>query len=168
MATETDGVNMKLFGIKELDELFEKLKTSQQRSVLISAFRKATRPLVVDIKNNLKSRTKTKASSSLYKSIGVKPDRYLPILKIGARRGRGYGGYHAHLLESGTVVRSYTHKKSGKVHETGKVTGTNFFSDAVKSDEREVIDSIQKDLILSMSKFIIKANHKAKSQYNGK
>ena len=151
-----------VFGIKELDDLFNNLKLSQQRGIIISTFRQASKPLIEQAKTNLIARTKTSANSRLAKSLGVEPVNRLPILKIGARKGKNYGGYQAHLLERGTVERMFKHKKSGKEHFTGKVSATNFFQDAVDGSTKQVIDSVEEQMIISFKKFVQKANAKNK------
>jgi hypothetical protein len=163
MAGGKSDIQFQVFGVPELDELFNDLRNSQKKSVLISAFRKASKPLVVTTKNNLRARTKTKATSPLSKSIGVKAHRSLPILQIGARKGGRFGGFHAHLLESGTNERFYAHKGTGNVHKTGRIRATNFFADAVAKEEKGVIDSVQDQIIESFKKFIRRANAKRKT-----
>ena len=106
-----------IFGDKQLDKLFTQLKDSQKRSVIISAFRKSSKPMLQKIKANLIARTKAKTSGNLAKSLGYKPVNRMPILHLGARRYGNFKGYHSHLLEAGTKERFYTTMASSELIE---------------------------------------------------
>ena len=159
------GVYYNIFGIRELDELFSKLKQSQQKSFMIAAFRKAAAPIVAEAKSNLLERSKAKASGNLYRSIGTKPHRRLPILKIGARTSGNWAGYHGHLIDDGTVERMYIHKKSGKEHKTGAVAANNFWNDAIRGNEQKVIDSVREQMVREFVMRTVKAQAKSKTAW---
>lgn len=156
------SVSLNVLGSKQLTELFDQLKNSQQKSIQISAFRAASKPLISDAKANLRSRT-AKRSGNLERSLGVAPLRNLPILKIGARAFGRWAGYHGHLIDQGTVSRVYKHKQSGKEHKTGRMPATKFWSDAVRRNEKGMVDSIQNGMVQSFDKFIVRYNNKAKT-----
>lgn len=155
-------IQYNILGIRELDDLFSSLKTSQQKAQLIAAFRKASKPLVSKSKSNLLARSRARASGNLYRSIGVIPHRRLPILKIGARASGRWAGYHGHLIDAGTTEREYT-SKSGKTHSTGAVRPTNFFKDSVQQEQSRVVDAVRDELIREMVMRIVKAQSKGKS-----
>jgi len=161
-----DGVSISynLFGVKELDDLFSDLNTTTQKSIMIAAFRKAAKPLVADSKSNLLARTNAKASGSLYRSIGVKPHRRLPILKIGARTSSNWAGYHGHLIDDGTVMRSYI-TKSGVEHKTGAVSPTNFFNDALQQNQSKIIGAVRDELFREWTMRQVKAQIKGKTKW---
>lgn len=57
--------------------------------------------------------------------------------KLGALAGFTVSGNQSHLIDKGTVERV---TKSGK--KTGKITGNNFWQDAVNANENTAIDTI--------------------------
>jgi len=154
-----------VFGVHELDDLFTGLKQSTQKSIMMAAFRKASKPLVVASKSNLLARTNAKASGSLYRSIGVKPHRRLPILKIGARASGNWTGYHGHLVDSGTRMRGYVNEKTGSSHATGAMPATNFFKDAVTQSQGQVVDSVGDELFREWTMRTVKAQMKGKTRW---
>lgn len=155
-------IEINVLGDMELTQLFQQLKMSQQKSIQISAFRAATKPLLQDAKSNLLARTKGKAGGSLHKSLGAKPHRSLPILKIGARRGGNFAGYHGHLIDEGTKLRQYTTKK-GVVRKTGSVSATNFWIDAVDKNERAALESVGDQIIKAFHRYIKRYNKRQKT-----
>ena len=151
-----------IFGDKQLSDLFDKLRDSQKRSIVISAFRKASKPMLTRIKANLIARTKAKSSGNLAKSLGYRPVSRLPILHLGARRYGNFKGFHSHLLESGTGQRYYT-TQSGAVHATGKVYGRHWFRPGVESTQQQTMDAFMDAAIDSFVKLIQRANAKRKT-----
>lgn len=158
-------IKINVLGDQQLTELWDQLKHSQQKSILISSFRQAARPLLQDAKNNLSARTKASSSGKLFKSLGTAPLRRLPVLKIGARTSGRFAGFAGHLLDDGTEKRSYWRKGKGVSveHNTGRVRATHFWSDAVKSNEKGMVSGIQSRIIKSFDKLIVKYNNKAKT-----
>jgi hypothetical protein len=157
------GITLNVLGHEQLTELFKQLTKSQEKSVQISAFRVAARPLLADAKNNLKSRTRAKGSGLMFKSLGVAPLRNLPVLKIGARTHGNFAGHAGHLLDEGTKKRSYIHKKSGKEHNTGQLKPTKFWTDAVSKNERGMVENVQSQIITAFDRLIVKYNNKMKT-----
>lgn len=165
MAARSKGapvVSLDVAGDKQLRELFDQLKRSQQKSIQISAFRAAAKPLIADAKSNLSARTK-KRSGNLLRSLGSAPLRNLPILKIGARAFGSWAGYHGHLVDQGSDGRMFNHTKSGAEHKTGAMPATKFWSDSVDRNERGMVDGIQRGIVQSFDKYIVKYNNKAKT-----
>jgi hypothetical protein len=155
MAQLTDGLSLDLFGDKELNAFFhDTLRFSQQKSVMITAYRKAARPLVSTIKQNLRSRTKRTGTNNLLKSIGVKPGKgKYPKLLVGSRTFGNYKGFHGHLINLGTELRRRP-TKSGASVSTGKIKGNKFFSDAVESQGQNVSNKVGNELLTSLQKMV--------------
>ena len=149
----SDGLTMDLFGDEELNKFFhETLKWSQQKSVFLSAYRKAAKPLVRTARQNLRSRRKSPHNpKGLYASIGVKPGRSRkPVLLAGARTFGNWKGNAGHLVDTGTgSIRS---TKKGK--STGKMPGNHFWTDALKTEERTVKHLMSDELMLSLKKLV--------------
>lgn len=154
------GVN--ILGDKQLSDLFDQLKKSQKRSVVISAFTKSSKPMLQTVKDNLIARTKAKRSGNLVKSLGVKAVKGKSILHLGARIFGNFKGYHSHLIESGTGERYYT-TKSGAIHVTGKVKGRFWFRSGVESTTKETIDGFIDHTIKSTHELIKRANARRKT-----
>ncbi len=157
MAAKDTGVN--LLGDKQLNELFNNmLKDRQKRSVVISAFKKASKPMLRTIKANLIARTRAKSSGNLAKSLGTKAVSRLPILRLGARTFGNWKGFHAHFGEFGTVNR-YT--KSGAAR--GKITATPWFRPGVEAKSKETAEGFIDSAIESFNALIKRANAKRKT-----
>ena len=151
-----------VLGDKQLDKLFDQLKVGQKRSIVISAFRKASKPMLQTIKANLIARTRAKTSGDLAKSLGYRPVSRLPILHLGARKFGNFKGYHSHLIEAGTGERYYT-TQSGAVHITGRVHGRYWFRSGVESKSKETAEGFINAAIDSFAKMIKRANAKRKT-----
>ncbi len=114
-------INVKLEGVKEIDELLRKLPESLSAKIIESANRAAVKPLIAKAKANApKGKTGNLVNSigiaSRVKAVGkggatIKASKGLTI--VGPRRGKGKGqkGHHAHLVEYGTAERV---RKKGK------------------------------------------------------
>ena len=146
-------------GADELNELIKNFKASQKRSIWISTFRRASKPLVKRMKANVKS--KHRNSGNLYKAHGNSPSRSKMSLKVGSRYSGKNKGYQAHLLNSGTKDRSYV-TKSGKRHKTGRVKASKYFDTAVDSQLRVVEKNVANEFKISIEKLIDRAEKKAR------
>lgn len=151
-----------VLGAKQLLRLFDELSKSQKRSVVISGFTKASKPMLQTVKNNLISRTRAKTSGNLAKSLGVKGVRGKSILHLGARTFGNFKGFHSHLVESGTGERYYT-TKSGAIHITGRARPMPWFRPGVKSTEKETAERFIDDTIKSLGEMIKRQNAKRKT-----
>ncbi|MBA7543627.1 hypothetical protein ES705_35962 [subsurface metagenome] len=151
-----------ILGAKQLSDLFDDLKKSQKRSVVISAWRKSSKPMLRTIKSNLIARTRAKRSGNLFKSLGVKDVRGQSILHLGARTFGIYKGYHSHLIESGTKERYYT-TKTGVKKSTGKIKGRYWFRSGVESTTKETVDGFINNTIELTHALIKRYNAKRKT-----
>lgn len=152
------NIKIVLTGVPELDELYVKLKRGAQKSVSISAFRKASKPIINTAKSNLPSQYR-----DIKKSLGVKPDRYRPILTMGARRYGNFKGHLAHIVNDGTDDRRYISKRKF-IHKTGKIIGSNFWDSAVNTNKSTVEKTIVKYIIESFTRYITNANKRKKTE----
>jgi hypothetical protein len=151
MAEET---KISLFGIEELDKFFEGMKRADQRRLIINAFRIGSKPLIQAARALLRTKVKTRTDRTLEKSMGFVPGRsrgksVFVSAKVGARRFGNYKGYHGHLFDAGTTDRS---TKSGFAR--GRMPASNFFTDALKQTEDQMINSSQDDMLKSLDKLI--------------
>lgn len=165
MKVKDSSIGFELYGDKELRKTFEDLKASQQRSILISTFRRAAKPMLNDMKMNLRSALKNKKRKNLLKSIGAKPVRNKIMLVLGARRQGNFKGRHGFIIDKGTASRQ---TKGGKhaAHSTGSGPATNFFTHAVESGSRQTEQEIYKHFEDSIEKFFYRRAAKSQNQKN--
>jgi hypothetical protein len=107
-----------------LMEAFQEMAQKDKRSILISAFRKSTKPTLNAVRANVHTKTR-----NLYKSIGLIVLRNEVGVVLGARTKGGFKGFHGHLVEAGTNSRGYVAKKTIHIK-----TSNGWFS--VKEGER--------------------------------
>jgi hypothetical protein len=159
----SDEVKISLFGIEELDKFFEGMKRADQRRLIINAFRIGSKPLIEASRMLLKSRIKTRSTKTLQKSLGFVAGRssgksVFVSAKVGARRYGNYKGYHGHLFDAGTKPRQ---TKQG--FNRGEMPASNFFTDALKQTENQMINSSQDDMLKSLDKLIQRNLKKVKT-----
>ena len=145
-------MDTKLFNIKELDRVFDGLKDGSQRSVIISALRRASKPILADAKSNLRSDTKI-GSGNLINCIGVITMRKVAGIQVGVRKTAPWKAWYGRLINSGTKER-FRKTKSGVRVSTGKLDATNFFTDAYNKNTNIVADDFSNQMIISFDKFI--------------
>jgi len=152
-------IDIEIFGIKELDELFNELQRSSKRSIFISAFRKAAKPIIQSAKSNLSGSQFKK----IRKSLGVKPERYKPILKMGARRWGNFKGNLAHIFNDSTKERRYISVRKF-VHKTGRIKGNSFWDRSIDSNKDKVENTIEHQVFESFERYIVRANQRRKTK----
>ncbi len=90
-------------GVRELDKLLKKLPERVARNVVRGAVRKAGKV----VETEMRTRAPVGPTGNLKASIGQigvrQPDKRKVVRTVGALRGGGFKGYHAHLVEFGTV-----------------------------------------------------------------
>jgi HK97 gp10 family phage protein len=143
------------YGFDGLEETFKNFQYKDKRNIFMNAFRKATKPTIEAARSNAPSGK----TGNLKKSMGMVPMQDNIGVWVGSRVIGGYRGFHAHLVENGTVKRFYV-TKNGKRHETGKMNPNahyaGFFRKAVQSTEKQVIDTIQKEWYDAIARFIVR------------
>lgn len=150
------GVNIEITApdMLRLEKTFQKLQYSDQRSVLLSAFRKATRPSVNAVRSNVSVKT-----GNLKRSIGILTARNEIAVVLAARRNSGFKGWHGHLVEFGTRERSYTTKK-GNQHRTGRMdygkSYGGYFTRGIESTRTEVQNILADEWYKSVERFMRK------------
>jgi HK97 gp10 family phage protein len=92
------GISIK--GIDELDQVLAGFDDKFGAKVLDGILRKAAAPMVREAKR-LSSNADVTGDTT--KSIGIVANRQNNSITVGPRRGNGFKGYHAHLLEYGTA-----------------------------------------------------------------
>ena len=158
-----DGFKLEAQGIKELDQLFTTLRSSQQRAVMLSNFRKAAKPLIKQTRSNYKSKHSATSKSGTYKSIGSSARRQNINLRVGARVAGRFKGYHAHILDQGTKERFRT-TKSGKRVSTGRIVGSKFFTNAVNTSQPQIERSIKDEFYNTLTAYIQRYNKRKSKQ----
>jgi hypothetical protein len=140
-----------VYGFKALEETFKNFEYKDKRNILLSAYRKATKPTIDAARDNApKDHT-----GNLRRSIGLVPIRGEIGVYVGARIRGGFKGYHGYILEHGTRNRMYVTKNNVE-HKTGHMTRTNFFKNAVASTEDQMIDLVTKEWFAAVDKWIVK------------
>jgi len=158
-----DSFKLTTTGIRELDQLFTTLRSGQQRAVMLSNFRKASKPLIKQTRVNYKTSHSTTSKSGTYKSIGSSARRRSAALRVGARVAGRYKGYHAHILDQGTKERFRT-TKSGRRVSTGKITGSKFFTKAVTQTQPQVQELDKKEFYNTLTAYIQRFNKRKSKQ----
>ena len=102
------GVTFK--GIEELGQVLAGFNDKFGAQVLDKILRKAAGPLVREAKR-LSSNADVTGDTT--KSIGIVANRRNNSITVGPRRGNGFKGYHAHLLEYGTAPHLIKAKAAG-------------------------------------------------------
>lgn len=101
------------FSIKGIDELNQVLAGFDSKfgaQQLDKILRKAAAPMVREAKR-LSSNADVTGDTT--KSIGIIANRKAGSITVGPRRGNGFKGYHAHLLEYGTAPHIIKAKAAG-------------------------------------------------------
>lgn len=101
-------------GAKELQEAFLNIPAYVNSGVIDKELIEAGKPL---IKRAKEIASNAQFTGNLTKSIGALSDKKLAgepaAIVMGPRRGKGYKGHHAHLVEYGTTAPRKTKSKSG-------------------------------------------------------
>jgi HK97 gp10 family phage protein len=97
-------------GIDELNQVLAGFDDKFGAQVLDKILRKAAGPLVRESKR-LSSNADVTGETT--KSIGIIANRKNNSITVGPRRGNGFKGYHAHLLEYGTAPHIIKAKAAG-------------------------------------------------------
>jgi HK97 gp10 family phage protein len=142
-------------GFTALEQTFKNFQFKDKRQILLSAFRKATKPTIDAAKANVP----VGPTGNLNRSIGLVPIRDNIGVHIGARIRGGWRGYHGYIVEHGTRNRRYQ-TKNGKIHFTGHMTRTNFMKKAAESTEKQVIDTVAQEWYGAIQRFIIRNDRK--------
>lgn len=165
----TDMFNITMFGDKQLDKMFMTLPYNTQRSVMLKAFRKSSKPMVVTMKSSIRTLIKhqDKSTGNLEKSVGSYAPRQKIELDIGTRKFYPWKGHHGHLLEAGTEDRAYTTSggpfSKGVEHKTGRVAPKFWFAKSVNQTKNTVAGRFMDDRMKAFHDHVIKYNKKAKT-----
>ncbi|MBH8569359.1 HK97 gp10 family phage protein [Microvirga sp. STS02] len=104
----TSGFTIK--GIEELSQVLNGLSGKFGDQKVNEILRKAAAPMVREAKR-LSSNADVTGETT--KSIGIVANRSNNSITVGPRRGNGFKGYHAHLLEYGTAPHIIKAKAAG-------------------------------------------------------
>lgn len=141
-----------------LRQAFQEMQGADQKKIFNMALRKATKPtvLLAQMNAHIGPPRKGKVSGNLRRSIGAIIPRYEAAIIIGARRGRGFKGYHGLIVEEGTVDRHYITKR-GNIHKTGRMNSgasyAHFLKKAVKETEPQVLNTMGDEWYKAILKF---------------
>jgi hypothetical protein len=142
--------------LKKLEQTFADLQYKEQRNIMLSAFRKATKPTVERAKSNIFH----SVTGNLRRSIGLVTVRDEIAVIIGARKRGAFMGHHGHLVEEGTVDRWATTWR-GKPLKTKRFTGKMsagkpyafYLKHSVDATEKSVQDTMAKEWYDSILRF---------------
>jgi hypothetical protein len=165
MAQLTDGLKIQLLGDAELNDFFNKALTfKEQKSVMISAYRKAGKPVIDEARQLLRIRRKKLSKKNrLDESFGMIPMKSRkPAMLIGARKSKGFKGFHGHLVNEGTKNRLRKIKRSGirgklglrRTVSAGRMPATHFWDDALTNKTPTVIANMQKEMQKALSRLV--------------
>lgn len=91
-------------GIPKLDATIKSLSREMQTKIMEKAHRYSAEPLIEAARVRIKFNT-----GNLNRSIGYEKPKFstdgVGTIAVGARRGKGFKGYHGHLLEFGHRTR---------------------------------------------------------------
>jgi HK97 gp10 family phage protein len=139
--------------IEELEEFFDDQSTHDQRGFYIKSYRRAVKPLVAAAKAGA-----PKQRGKLAQSIGTMDAKNEIAILVGAMRPKGA---HGHLVENGTVERSYITKR-GNTHRTGKMPAFGFMRKAYEATEAQIFETVADDWYDQIGVAIKRANSKMK------
>ena len=139
--------------IKELEDFFDEQATRDQRRIFIASYRRAAKPLVAAAKMRVQ-----RQRGKLAQSIGTMDARNEIAILVGAMRPKGA---HGHLVEDGTVERSYVTKR-GKTHRTGRMPAFGFMRRSYEATEAQIFQTIADDWYEQIGVAIKRANSKMK------
>lgn len=146
---------VEIFGVKELDDFFQSMKIADQRRLFIAAWRIASKPLIQQSRQNIRSRMQSRSNTkNLEKSIGFVPGRsrgksVFISAKMGARKGGNFKGYHGHLFDAGTAART-----TSKGLSRGTMPASQFFTDALNATESQLVNDTQNHMLAALEKLI--------------
>lgn len=134
--------------ILRLEKTFQDLAYSDQRNVLLSAFRKATKPTVDAVKANAPQGK----HDNLRKSIGLLTAINEIAVILAARRKRPFKGDLGAIFEDGTKERQYKTKR-GMIHRTGHIIGLKYFQKGIDTTQNKVLESLGDEWHKSIERF---------------
>jgi hypothetical protein len=133
----------------KLERTFLEMSEWDQYKMGIAALRKGTKPTEIQAQSNIVH----SITGNLKKSVGTIAMRTETAVIIGARKGKGYKGWHGHLVEEGTVDRQYITKR-GNIHKTGKMNASEPYAfwlrKAVQSTEQQSLEITANEMYKSI------------------
>jgi hypothetical protein len=152
---------IKIINDRELLALLDELVPKVRDKVIMAGMRKAAKIINDQAKKNFRATQKNKSITgyenfnSLFK---VKAMRSKEGVIVGVQDStKGY--IYRFINENKGQKRSYR-TASGKMHNTGVLRATHFFTDAVESKKQEAIDNVQNAVVEQMEKTVQKYNKK--------
>ncbi len=142
-------IETKLVDFDRIYNMIDSLSNIEKDKAIQQGLKDAANIFIQAGKSNLKERMKSKKgdSGNLLKAFKSKLKRS----NLGALAGFNELGHHGHLIDSGTEER-YT--KEG--YYRGKVTGNNFWHDAVDSNQNEAMDKLYDGIEKAITKLMNK------------
>ena len=143
---------MSTYSLDDLEAAFNNIAIlKDKRKIMLSAFRKAMKPTAEIMWAN----APVGKSGNLQRSMGLYAASDEIAMYAGARIKGGFKGFHAHLIEEGTVDRHYT-TKEGNEHFTGKLRYSGFIRSAAESGEQYAIDIVAKEWYKAIGRYLVK------------
>lgn len=148
--------DLELFGSDELNQLFNEMAASQQRTVIVSAMKKAAIPFMNDVRTYSHRKG---VSTSIANAVGTATIPGETGIYVGVRKVKHTKAWLANIENEGTVER-YRKTKKGRV-STGHITATNFWDEALANNEDSILENVSNELIASLTRYIKRVNRKA-------
>ena len=123
--------------------------------VIDKILKKAAAPLIKQAKE---ISSNADVTGNLTRSIGAQANRKNRSITVGPRRGNGFKGYHAHLLEYGTAPHLIK-TKNGKEREHPGSAAFPFMRPAYDETAQQMVESIKdqcREIILANFKTVFK------------
>lgn len=147
-----------------LEDFFKELSLVDQRKIFLSAYRKASRPLLNAMKTNVpigKDRMKGGKSvrgGTLLRSLGTIAVPQEIALLVGARKSGINKGWHGHLVEYGTKERFTRKNKLSR----GVMPADNFIERSYNATEDQVFGAIENEWYDEIDRYIVRTNRRLK------
>jgi len=139
----SETFNIKFNGFEALQKILSEVPQDIAKKAGIDALKLAAKPILEEAQNLVPEGHSGKLADSL--EIAVKKASF-PIVKVQANRKKG--GYHAHLVELGTVARK---TKTKPAHDTGTMPKKPFLRPAFNSKKQESLKIVLSEIAVKIA-----------------
>lgn len=155
-------IEMKMHGLKELDDALAQLPKSMSRSILIKALKRAAEPAMRKGQAN----APTGKTLGIVNSVGARPMRRR---RFGAEIAVGPNAPHAHLIEFGTKPRVTVIDRKGVLSDGTAVYGVRVENSGVKPNRfwTRAWEATKGEVLAELKELIWAELHKAAKRLGG-
>jgi hypothetical protein len=150
------ATTFEITNIDKLNELLSQYPHEVQNKAVYSTMTAYGRKIINSTKSNFYSIAKGKSKTNyadLNKALKISKMKSKFGVKIGLQHREGY---KYRFIEHGTKDRQYV--KNGKIHKTGRIIGSLYFTKAVETHKVKGIEDLQDTLIKQLEKISRKYN----------